>query len=71
MAIFRQGKRVGPFDIRLGLPRGREYDNIPGDPRLKSRANPETTINRFRGALSKGEDVARNTRCLINVTLQS
>ena len=31
MAIFRQGKRVGPFDIRLGLPRGREYDNIPGD----------------------------------------
>jgi len=71
MAIFRQGKRIGPFDIRLGLPRGREYDNIPGDPRLKSRANPETTINRFRGALSKGEGVARNTRFLINVTLPS
>ena len=27
MAIFRQGKRVGPFDIRIGLPRGREYEN--------------------------------------------
>ena len=26
MAIFRGGKRVGPFDIRLGLSRGREYD---------------------------------------------
>ena len=38
MAIFRQGKRVGPFDIRLGLPRGKEYDNIPGDPRIKQRA---------------------------------
>ena len=71
MAIFRQGKRVGPFDIRLGLPRGREYDNIPGDPRIKSRANPETTINRFRAAISKGEGVARQTRFLVNITLPS
>tara|TARA_B100000085_G_scaffold248080_1_gene242879 strand:- start:987 stop:1928 length:942 start_codon:yes stop_codon:yes gene_type:complete len=69
MAIIRAGKRVGPFDIRLGLPRGKEYDNIPGDPRIKSRANPETTINRFRGALSKGEGVARQTRFLVNITL--
>ena len=57
MAIFRGGKRLGPFDIRVGLPRGREYDNIPGDPRIKSRANPETTINRFRAAIAKGEGV--------------
>ena len=71
MAIFRQGKRVGPFDIRLGLPRGREYDNIPGDPRIKQRANPETTVNRFRGALSTGEGVARGTRFLVNITLPS
>jgi len=71
MAIFRQGKRVGPFDIRLGLPRGREYDNIPGDPRIKQRANPETTVNRFRGALSTGECVARGTRFLVNITLPS
>jgi len=69
MAIFRQGKRVGPFDIRLGLPRGREYDNIPGDPRIKQRANPETTVNRFRAALSHGEGVARSTRFLVNITL--
>jgi len=71
MAIFRQGKRVGPFDIRLGLPRGREYDNIPGDPRIKQRANPETTVNRFRGALSTGEGVARGTRFLVNIKLPS
>jgi len=71
MAIFRQGKRVGPFDIRLGLPRGREYDNIPGDPRIKQRANPETTVNRFRGAFSTGEGVARGTRFLVNITLPS
>ena len=69
MAIFRGGKRLGPFDIRIGLPRGREYDNIPGDPRLKQRANPETTINRFRSAIAKGEGVARNTRFLVNIQL--
>ena len=69
MAIFRGGKRVGPFDIRIGLPRGREYDNIPGDPRIKQRANPETTINRFRSAISKAEGVARNTRFLVRIGL--
>ena len=69
MAIFRGGKRLGPFDIRLGLPRGREYDNIPGDPRIKQRANPETTINRFGSAIAKGEGVARNTRFLVNIQL--
>ena len=69
MAIFRGGKRLGPFDIRLGLPRGREYDNIPGDPRIRQRANPETTINRFRSAIAKGEGVARNTRFLVNIQL--
>ena len=69
MAIFRGGKRVGPFDIRLGLPRGKEYDNIPGDPRINQRANPETTLNRFRSAISKAEGVARNTRFLVNIGL--
>ena len=69
MAIFRGGKRVGPFDIRIGLPRGKEYDNIPGDPRIKQRANPETTLNRFRSAISKAEGVARNTRFLVNIGL--
>jgi hypothetical protein len=69
MAIFRGGKRVGPFDIRIGLPRGTEYDNIPGDPRLKQRSNPETTLNRFRSAISKAEGVARNTRFLVNIGL--
>ena len=69
MSIFRGGKRLGPFDIRIGLPRGTEYDNIPGDPRLKQRANPETTLNRFRSAISKAEGVARNTRFLVNIGL--
>ena len=70
MAIIRQRLPLpGPFDIRIGLPRGKEYDNIPGDPRIKQRAHPETTINRFRAALSTGEGVARNTRFLVNIML--
>ncbi len=36
---------------------------------LKQRANPETTINRFRAAISKGEGVARKTSFLVNITL--
>ena len=51
------------------MPRGTEYDNIPGDPRLKQRSNPETTLNRFRSAISKAEGVARNTRFLVNIGL--
>ena len=67
MAIFRAGKKIGGYDFRIGLPRGKEYDNIPGDPRIKSRANPETTINRFRSAISKGEGVARQSRFLVRI----
>ena len=64
MAIFRGGKRIGPFDLRIGLPRGREYDKFEKpDP-----SNPETTINRFRSAISKGEGVARTTRFLVRIS---
>ena len=28
MAIFRAGKKIGGYDFRIGLPRGKEYDNI-------------------------------------------
>ena len=35
MAIFRAGKRVGPFDIRVGFPRDKSLDNVDRDPRLK------------------------------------
>ena len=64
MAIFRGGKRLGPFDLRIGLPRGREYDKFE-KPNI---ANPETTINRFRSAISKGEGVARTNRFLVRIS---
>ena len=53
MAIFRAGKRVGPFDIRVGFPRDKSLDNVDRDPRLKQRANTENTIGRFRAAMAK------------------
>ena len=28
MAIFRAGKKIGGYDFRIGLLRGKEYDNI-------------------------------------------
>ena len=64
MAIFRGGKRLGPFDLRIGLPRGREYDKFE----KPDNANPETTINRFRSAISKGEGVARTNRFLVRIS---
>ena len=69
MAIFRAGKRVGPFDIRVGFPRDRSLDNVDRDPRLKQRANTENTIGRFRSAMAKAEGYARPARFAIRIDL--
>ena len=47
MAILRGGKRIGGFDIRIGLPRDRSLDDVQSDPRLRQKAggNPETTMD--------------------------
>ena len=67
MAIFRAGKRVGPFDIRVGFPRDKSLDNVDRDPRLKQRANTENTIGRFRAAMAKAEGYARPSRFAIKL----
>ena len=69
MAIFRAGKRVGPFDIRVGFPRDKSLDNVDRDPRLKQRANPENTIGRFRAAMAKAEGYARPARFAIKLSV--
>ena len=43
MAIFRAGKRVGPFDIRVGFPRDRSYDRIDY-PANYTRANTDNSF---------------------------
>ena len=67
MAIFRAGKRIGPFDIRVGFPRDKSLDNVDKDPRIKQRANTENTIGRFRAAMARAEGYARPARFAIKL----
>jgi hypothetical protein len=67
MAIFRGGKRIGPFDIRLGLPRDRSMQNIDSDPRIRQRANAENTIGRFRAAMASANGYARAARFAVRL----
>ena len=76
MAIFRTGKRVGPFDIRTGISRGdlenSAYHKTDSDPRLRRPGNyRETTIGRFRAAMGRAEGYARPARFAIRVILPS
>ena len=71
MAIFNAGKRVGPFDIRLGLSRDKSLQNVDRDPRLQVRANSENTIGRFRASMAKAEGYARSARYFIRIFLPS
>ena len=67
MAIFRGGKRIGPFDIRLGFPRDRSMQNIDSDPRIQQRANAESTIGRFRANMASANGYARAARFAVRV----
>ena len=64
MAILRAGKRIGGFDVRLGIPRDRSLENIENDPRFRQRAggNPETTIGRYQSYVNEAEGFARKAR---------
>ena len=67
MAIFRGGKRIGPFDIRLGFPRDRSMQNIDNDPRIRQPANSENTIGRFRAAMAAANGYARPSRFAVRL----
>ena len=67
MAIFRGGKRIGPFDIRLGFPRDRSMQNIDNDPRIRQPANSENTIGRFRAAMAAANGYARASRFAVRL----
>ena len=69
MAIFRAGKRVGAFDIRVGFPRDKSLDNVDKDPRLKQKANTENTIGRFRATMARAEGYARPARFAIKLSV--
>ena len=67
MAIFRGGKRIGPFDIRMGFPRDKSLDNVDQDPRLRQHANTENTIGRFRATMGRAEGYARAARYAVRI----
>ena len=64
MAILRGGKRIGGYDIRIGLPRDRSLDDVQSDPRIRQKAGgkPETTKGRFQSMVNEGEGFARRAR---------
>ena len=67
MAIIRQRLPIpGPFDIRIGLPRDKGFDPQKARKRLKEqKANPETTINRFRSMVAGAEGLYRPAKYLV------
>jgi len=71
MAIFKLGKRVGPFDISGGISRGdfktSAMHRTDSDPRLKMQANTENTIGRFRSAINAAEGFARPSRFAVRI----
>ena len=71
MAILRGGRRIGNYDIRVGIPRDRSLDNVLGDPRLRQKAggNPETTMGRFQSYINEGEGFARKARYYVEFQL--
>ena len=71
MAIFRAGKRIGPFDIRGGISRGdyksSAYHKTDRDPRFKMKPNTDNTIGRFRAAMNQAEGFARPSRFAVRI----
>ena len=55
MAILRGGRRIGNFDIRLGLPRDKSLVDVAGDPRLQRTQAGAGTIQRFLSQINVGE----------------
>ena len=71
MAMFKFGKKIGPFDISGGLSRGdfqgSAYHKTDKDPRFKQSVNTDNTIGRFRAAMASSEGYARPNRFAIRI----
>ena len=71
MAILRGGRRIGPFDIRLGIPRDKSLNDVQGDKRLGRTMGPtpESTIGRMMATIAEGEGFARPSRFMVDFIL--
>jgi len=71
MAILRGGRRIGNYDIRVGLPRDKSLVDIAGDPRLQRQPGGAGTIQRFLAQVNQGEGFARSNRYIVRINLPS
>ena len=69
MAILRGGRRIGNFDIRIGMPRDRSLVDVAGDPRLKRQPGGAGTIQRFLAQVNQGEGFARTNRYIVRINI--
>ena len=67
MAILRGGRRIGNFDIRIGLPRDKSLVDIAKDPRLQRQTIGSGTIQRFLSQVNQGEGFARTNRYIVRI----
>ena len=69
MAILRGGRRIGNFDIRVGLPRDKSLVDITKDPRLQRKPGGAGTIQRFLAQVNQGEGFSKNNRFIVRINL--
>ena len=68
MAILRGGKRIGGFDIRVGIPRDTSLENVENDDRFRQKpgGNTETVMGRFLSSVGEAEGFARQARYYVD-----
>ena len=69
MAILRGGRRIGNYDIRIGMPRDRSLVDVAKDPRLQRKPGGAGTIQRFLAQVNQGEGFARPNRYIVRINL--
>ena len=67
MAILRGGRRIGNYDIRIGMPRDRSLVDVAKDPRLKRQPGGAGTIQRFLAQVNQGEGFSRTNRYIVRI----
>jgi hypothetical protein len=71
MAILRGGKRIGGYDVRVGIPRDKSLENVENDDRFRQKpgGNPETVMGRFLSSVGEAEGFARQARYYVDFGL--
>ena len=71
MAVLRGGRRIGNYDVRIGLPRDKSLVDIHKDPRLQRQPGGAGVLQRFQSQINQGEGFARPNRYVVRINLPS